>query len=95
MLYSDKLCRVAILHLEQCAGHQSIRADSKGICSFAMQDGVIRNNCFNNTYNLDTYLQSKGVGREVVLYVASSWREANTEIVRKVRTPAAALLSIL
>ena len=48
------------------------------------QDGVVRNNCFNNTYSLDQYLRRKGVGPETVLYVASSWKEATTEVVRKV-----------
>ncbi len=53
-------------------------------CRRALQDGVIRANCFNNTYTPDIFMKSKNVSTETVLYVASSWKEANAELVKKV-----------
>ena len=49
-----------------------------------MQDGIIRDNCFNNTFSLAEQFQGKGIDRISPLYIASSWREASTDIIEQV-----------
>lgn len=49
-----------------------------------MQDGIVRNNCFNNTFNLKEHFEVKGLDKSTPLYIASSWKETSAQIVKKV-----------
>ena len=49
-----------------------------------LRDGMVRNNCLNNTFELAEHLSSKGVDKQYPLYIASSWEEASGEIVEQV-----------
>lgn len=50
----------------------------------SMQDGVVRDNCFNNTFNLAEHLENKGIDKVNPLYIGSFWEEASPYIVKKV-----------
>ena len=47
-------------------------------------DGVVRDNCFNNTFDLSSQLHRKGVSNDTVLYVAASWKESSMRNVNRV-----------
>ena len=48
------------------------------------QDGVVRDNCFNTTFNLAEHFRGKTIDQDSPLYVASYWKEASTSLVKKV-----------
>lgn len=49
-----------------------------------LQDTVVHDNCFNNSFSLAEQFEGKGIDKSSPLYIASSWKEASPEIVRKV-----------
>lgn len=49
-----------------------------------MQDGIVRDNCFNNTFSLAEHFEGKGIDKGSPLYIASSWKEASTDLIKKV-----------
>ena len=51
---------------------------------WTMQDNLVRDNCFNNTFSLAKQLDGKGIDMGSPLYIASSWKEASIDIVQRV-----------
>ncbi|KAF5827655.1 hypothetical protein DUNSADRAFT_311 [Dunaliella salina] len=45
----------------------------------ALRDGVIRNNCYNNTDTVGDFMELVGVSREVPLYVAAHWPDVDPQ----------------
>eukprot|EP00798_Chlamydomonas_sp_ICE-L_P015288 gene15288-21372_t len=54
-----------------------------------LHDGIVRNNCMNNTEDIDNYLKVMGFTPSVPLYVASYWQDVdsrlNTSIMERLR----------
>jgi len=45
----------------------------------AIRDGIIRNNCYNNTDTVGDFMELVGVSKEVPLYVAAHWPDVDPQ----------------
>ncbi len=49
-----------------------------------MQGGGVRTNCFNNTFGLSKHFESKGIDKANPVYIASSWKQTSSQMVKQV-----------
>jgi hypothetical protein len=68
--------------------HLRIEKDWQDHCRrwTAIKDGVVRDNCMNNTRTVDEQLQDKGISPELPLYIASHWPDSDHDEVARVRS---------